>query len=61
MRKEESVQIKMSLQLNKVSIIFQKQENFEPLKLALEVINAAITRCIHYYCLSSTLKNIKSI
>ena len=59
MRKEESVQLRMSLQLNKVSIIFQKQEHFEALISSLEVINATITRCIHYYCLSSILKNIK--
>ena len=39
MRKEESVQLRMSLQLNKVSIIFQKQEHFEAPISSLEVIN----------------------
>ena len=42
MRKEENVQLRMSLQLNKMSIIFQKQEHFEALISSLEVINATI-------------------
>ena len=59
MRKEKSVQLKMSLQLNKVSIIFQKQEHFEALISALEVINATNNKMYSLLLSIVYFKNIK--